>query len=126
MSTKIVPPLLPARAPCEPRKTSRTSLGKPTMAKTTSLCSATCLGPSAFPAFRDKLAACPTTRFLHLAWNDVSAYDEIMIPKLRVPIVLVHGLLGFDKIGVAGTTLANYFPGIPDLYAAVGNRVLIP
>ncbi len=35
---------LPASAPCGPRKTSRTSLGKPTMAKTTSDCSATCLG----------------------------------------------------------------------------------
>ncbi|MBI3823465.1 MAG: hypothetical protein HY289_12420 [Planctomycetes bacterium] len=49
-----------------------------------------------------------------------------MIPKLRAPIVLVHGLFGFDKIGVAGTTLASYFPGIPDLYTAVGNRVFIP
>ncbi|MBI1832699.1 MAG: triacylglycerol lipase, partial [Planctomycetes bacterium] len=49
-----------------------------------------------------------------------------MIPKLRSPIVLVHGLFGFDKIGVAGATLVNYFPGIPDLLTAVGNRVLIP
>jgi len=55
-----------------------------------------------------------------------SVYDGIMIPKLRAPIALVHGLFGFDKIGVAGATLANYFPGIPDLLTEAGNRVLIP
>ena len=48
------------------------------------------------------------------------------IPKLRSPIVLVHGLMGFDKIGALGTTLFNYFPGIPELMTAGGNRVLIP
>jgi triacylglycerol lipase len=48
------------------------------------------------------------------------------IPKLRSPIVLVHGLFGFDKLGVAGATIVNYFPGIPDLLTAAGNRVLIP
>src|ERR1700680_3312371 len=48
------------------------------------------------------------------------------IPKLRASIVLVHGLFGFDRLEVAGTTLVNYFPGIPDLFQAAGNRVLIP
>jgi triacylglycerol lipase len=50
----------------------------------------------------------------------------MIIPKLRSPIVLVHGLFGFDRLGVAGMTLVNYFPGIPDLLQAAGNRVLIP
>src|SRR5260370_33376415 len=50
----------------------------------------------------------------------------MIIPKLRSPIVLVHGLLGFDRLQVAGTTLFNYFPGIPELMQAAGNRVLIP
>lgn len=48
------------------------------------------------------------------------------IPKLRSPVVLVHGLFGFDKIGVAGTTIVSYFRGIPELLTAAGNRVLIP
>jgi triacylglycerol lipase len=50
----------------------------------------------------------------------------MIIPKLRSPIVLVHGLFGFDRLQVAGTTLINYFPGIPELLEAAGNRVLIP
>ena len=35
-----------------------------------------------------------------------------MIPKLRAPIVLVHGLFGFNHIRVGNVTLAHYFPGI--------------
>lgn len=48
------------------------------------------------------------------------------IPKLRCPIVLVHGLLGFHRLAFAGATLARYFRGIPELLEASGNRVLIP
>ena len=50
----------------------------------------------------------------------------MVIPQLRAPIVLVHGLFGFDKIDALGTTLVNYFPGIPELMTAAGNRVLLP
>jgi triacylglycerol lipase len=50
---------------------------------------------------------------------------ENMIPKLRAPIVLVHGLFGFDRIRVGGLTV-NYFPGIQEGLKAAGNRVLIP
>jgi triacylglycerol lipase len=50
----------------------------------------------------------------------------IIIPKLRAPIVLVHGLLGFSKIEVAGATLLDYFRGIPELMIAAGNRVYAP
>jgi triacylglycerol lipase len=48
------------------------------------------------------------------------------IPKLRAPIVLVHGLLGFDEVRVGSVTLAQYFPRIPQLLCAAGNRILIP
>jgi triacylglycerol lipase len=50
----------------------------------------------------------------------------MIIPKLRSPIVLVHGLFGFDRLKVAGATLVNYFPGIADLLESAGNRVLVP
>ncbi len=48
------------------------------------------------------------------------------IPKLGAPIVLVHGLLGFDRIKVANYTLASYFPGIHEALGGAGNRVFIP
>jgi triacylglycerol lipase len=48
------------------------------------------------------------------------------IPRLRSTIVLVHGLLGFGRVQVAGKTLACYFPGIADALEAAGNRVLVP
>lgn len=49
-----------------------------------------------------------------------------MIPRLRSPIVLVHGLLGFSRLQVAGVTMLDYFPGIAAPIEAAGNRVLIP
>jgi triacylglycerol lipase len=48
------------------------------------------------------------------------------VPKLGAPIVLVHGLFGFDKITLGNWTLASYFPGIPQFLAAAGNHVLVP
>jgi triacylglycerol lipase len=48
------------------------------------------------------------------------------IPKLRSPIVLVHGLFGFDKIRLGKWTLASYFPRIPEVLTGAGNRVLVP
>jgi triacylglycerol lipase len=47
------------------------------------------------------------------------------IPRLRSPIVLVHGLLGFDRVRFCGWTIANYFPGIDTALGEVGNRVLV-
>ena len=38
----------------------------------------------------------------------------------------MHGLFGFDKISLGNWTLVSYFPGISQLLAAAGNRVLIP
>ena len=45
--------------------------------------------------------------------------------KLRAPIVLVHGLLGYDELRLCGWTVARYFPNIPERLTEAGNRVLI-
>src|SRR5262245_26378859 len=50
----------------------------------------------------------------------------MIIPKLRSPIVLVHGLLGFERLQLGGWTLCRYFPGITELLRTAGNRVLVP
>jgi triacylglycerol lipase len=50
---------------------------------------------------------------------------HVTIPKLRSPIVLVHGVLGFDRIRLGGVTVASYFCQIPENLAAAGNRVLV-
>lgn len=46
--------------------------------------------------------------------------------RLQAPIVLVHGLLGFDRIRVGSYTVVNYFPGIVEALQAAGNRVFTP
>jgi triacylglycerol lipase len=56
------------------------------------------------------------------SWFAVYAND---IPKLNAPIVLVHGLFGFDRICAFGRVLKDYFPGIREQLEAGGNRVLI-
>lgn len=47
------------------------------------------------------------------------------VPCLRSPIILVHGLFGFDQIKMGDWTVLNYFPGIPELLRSAGNRVLV-
>jgi triacylglycerol lipase len=49
----------------------------------------------------------------------------MIIPQLRTPIILVHGLLGFDQLKLYGWTIANYFSNIPDVLSAAGNRVYV-
>jgi triacylglycerol lipase len=49
-----------------------------------------------------------------------------MEPRPRAPIVLVHGLLGFDRVRVGPLTLLRYFPGIEDALTAAGHRVAVP
>lgn len=44
----------------------------------------------------------------------------------RAPIVLVHGLLGFDRVRVGPFTLLRYFPGIEDALKAAGHPVGVP
>ena len=48
------------------------------------------------------------------------------LPKLRSPIVLVHGLLGFGEVRLRGVTVSEYFPDVSRALRAAGNRVLIP
>src|SRR5579864_7575531 len=43
--------------------------------------------------------------------------------RLQSPIVLAHGLFGFERIGVGRLTVASYFRGIPQSLRADGNRV---
>jgi triacylglycerol lipase len=52
--------------------------------------------------------------------------SALAIAKLRSPVMLVHGLLGFGRFQLAGCTVASYFPGIAEAIEAAGNRVLIP
>ena len=34
----------------------------------------------------------------------------MLFPRLRTPIVLVHGLFGFGEVRVGGVTVSEYFP----------------
>jgi triacylglycerol lipase len=52
--------------------------------------------------------------------------EPMTVPKLGAPIVLVHGLLGITRVEVGKWRLASYFPGIPEMLRASGNRVLVP
>ena len=45
------------------------------------------------------------------------------IPALAAPVVLVHGLCGFDQIYAFRRKVADYFPGIRERLEAAGNRV---
>src|SRR5262249_29150697 len=36
----------------------------------------------------------------------------------------VHGLMGYDQIKIGKWLVADYWPGIPELYRGAGNRVL--
>lgn len=51
--------------------------------------------------------------------------NALRIPSLRAPIVLVHGLLGFDSLRLGPWLVTHYFQGIPEALSAAGNRVLI-
>jgi triacylglycerol lipase len=46
------------------------------------------------------------------------------VPTLAAPVVLAHGLCGFDHIAVGRRPLKEYFPGIRAKLEAAGNRVL--
>jgi triacylglycerol lipase len=53
-------------------------------------------------------------------------FNVLMESPTRAPIVLVHGLLGFDRVKVGPFTLCRYFPGIEDALVAAGYRVGVP
>ena len=46
-------------------------------------------------------------------------------PRLDAPIVLAHGLFGYDRIGIGRLTITSYFRGVPDLFRSGGNRVVV-
>jgi triacylglycerol lipase len=48
------------------------------------------------------------------------------IPRFSNPIVLVHGVLGYGRLHVGGSTFMSYWTNIPEALAAAGNRVLVP
>lgn len=52
--------------------------------------------------------------------------NDTRTPRLDAPIVLVHGLCGYDRVVAFGRTLKDYFPGIRGQLEAAGNRVLVP
>jgi triacylglycerol lipase len=47
------------------------------------------------------------------------------VPRLRAPIVLVHGLFGFDEVRLGNWVLTQYFRDLPEAFRAAGNRVLL-
>jgi triacylglycerol lipase len=51
---------------------------------------------------------------------------DMAFPQLRNPIVLVHGLMGFDALRIGRMRLRGYFPGIEEGMRAAGNRVFCP
>ena len=48
----------------------------------------------------------------------------MQIARLKAPILLVHGLLGFSQLRLGRWTLFHYFPGIADFLRRAGNQVL--
>ena len=47
------------------------------------------------------------------------------VAVLKAPIVLVHGLFGFDKLAMGAWVWTHYFRGIPEMLRKAGNRVLV-
>ncbi|HVS38094.1 MAG TPA: alpha/beta fold hydrolase [Gemmataceae bacterium] len=47
------------------------------------------------------------------------------VAVLKAPIVLVHGLFGFDRLAMGAWTWTHYFRGIPEMLRKAGNRVLL-
>lgn len=53
-----------------------------------------------------------------------SNVSETEVPRLNAPIVLVHGLCGFDRIYALRRVVKDYFPGVREQLERGGNRVL--
>jgi triacylglycerol lipase len=47
------------------------------------------------------------------------------MPRLRAPIVLVHGLFGFAQLRIGPWVLTDYFHGIPQALSESGNRAFV-
>src|SRR5437764_41018 len=46
------------------------------------------------------------------------------VPRLRAPIVLAHGLMGYDRLCFADYPVKDYFSGIGTRLGQAGNRIL--
>lgn len=51
--------------------------------------------------------------------------DDTLPPKLAAPLVLVHGLCGFDRLYAFRRPVKEYFPGVREQLEAAGNRVFV-
>jgi len=51
--------------------------------------------------------------------------EDTPIPKLDAPLVLAHGLCGFDRLYAFRRPVVDYFPGIRERLEAAGNRVYV-
>jgi triacylglycerol lipase len=51
--------------------------------------------------------------------------EVLPVPKLDAPIVLVHGLCGFDRLYAFRRPIMDYFPGVRERLEAAGNRVYV-
>jgi triacylglycerol lipase len=49
----------------------------------------------------------------------------MMLPRLRAPVVLVHGLFGFAQLRLGPWVLIDYFRGVPQALAEAGTRALV-
>ena len=55
--------------------------------------------------------------------KDGSVVSETVIPNLKAPLILVHGLCGFDRLYAFRRPVVDYFPGVREQLEATGNRV---
>jgi triacylglycerol lipase len=55
--------------------------------------------------------------------EDGTVDQDFAIPKLNAPVVLVHGLCGFDRLYAFRRPVMDYFPGVREQLAASGTRV---
>jgi triacylglycerol lipase len=49
-----------------------------------------------------------------------------MFPRLRAPLVLIHGMFGFDQLSIGPLARWEYFRHLPQRLRDAGNRVLVP
>ncbi len=49
----------------------------------------------------------------------------LICPQIDAPIVLAHGLFGYDRIGLGRLTITSYFRGIPSFLCSGSNRIIV-
>lgn len=56
----------------------------------------------------------------------MNSQQDRHIPRLDAPVVLVHGVSGFDRVFKLNRPGKEFFPGVRPHLEAAGNRVLMP